>query len=307
YEGDRNSYNKRGDILGQKRRITQDNDKAKRMLKNKTEDELWEISRNCQDPNQRDAAVALNIKYTAESKRAAIIQKVWEGIYGGTVWGAQHIHWVPVAGLSYSIGEGLYVTATGDIETYNFNDLSADAYYRNWQKRQGIAIGSTAAAAAGAYHLGLTGTEPVIVVAGELLSKLPGEPTPSEEEAPEDPRLKEGFSTGAEAEEYMREVTLKGKAVPHGMKTSLGMRYLDGLDNNRIAHEAKTGYVTFRYELERQILKDAELFREGYVEGVVWHFYRSAYAKANGKPDIGAHDNVILFLMENKIEYIIHG
>ena len=82
--------------------------------------------------------------------------------------------------------------------------------------------------------------------------------------------------------------------------TSLGARYIDQLANN-IAHESKVGYTTLTERIMIQIQKDVELISKGVIDGSVWHFFEST---VNGKK--GASEELIKYLIEKGIEYIIH-
>jgi hypothetical protein len=76
--------------------------------------------------------------------------------------------------------------------------------------------------------------------------------------------------------------------------TSLGKRTPDYIVDG-VAHESKAGVnVKLTEVIKNQILKDAELLREGEVKGVVWHFWQ------------GADGSVLDFLNQHGIPYIIH-
>lgn len=92
---------------------------------------------------------------------------------------------------------------------------------------------------------------------------------------------------------------LGGQSQVH-FPTSLGSRYVDQLVEN-IAHESKVGYATLTSSSRLQIAKDAELVREGFIDGATWNFFRSP---ATGK--IGASQPLLNELNMNNINYIIH-
>lgn len=79
-----------------------------------------------------------------------------------------------------------------------------------------------------------------------------------------------------------------------------GGHYVDQLANN-IAHEAKVGYTCLSKRVKIQILKDAYLKENGFVDDVVWEFFKS---DATGR--IGATKALKDFLTSNGIKYIIH-
>ncbi len=56
--------------------------------------------------------------------------------------------------------------------------------------------------------------------------------------------------------------------------TSMGKRVIDNLTDSGIAQEAKVGYNSLTDSVT-QALKDIELFNEGVIEGVEWHFFKS--------------------------------
>jgi filamentous hemagglutinin len=72
------------------------------------------------------------------------------------------------------------------------------------------------------------------------------------------------------------------------LRTTLGLRVVDrvvGFD----AHEAKVGEVMLTTKVKSQILKDAELLREGHFQTYTWHFYRSPVTgKIGPNPDVAA-------------------
>ena len=77
---------------------------------------------------------------------------------------------------------------------------------------------------------------------------------------------------GTPAEKALRRLTNGEKA---GLRTSAGMRYIDSLDDSRIAHEAKVGATGLSDFVGRQVEKDLLLFRDKRINGIQWHFYRS--------------------------------
>ncbi len=79
-----------------------------------------------------------------------------------------------------------------------------------------------------------------------------------------------------------------------GYNTSLGKRFIDRLVNGT-AHEAKAGIdAGLTSTIRTQVLKDAELIATNKVRRVVWHFYQ------------GANQELLDFLAQNGIEYVVH-
>lgn len=78
-------------------------------------------------------------------------------------------------------------------------------------------------------------------------------------------------------------------------------RFIDVLDNYRIAHESKEGYTSLTKFIREQIAKDVELRANGSVDDVVWHFYRSP---ATGQ--VGLSQPLFEELARNGIGIIIH-
>jgi hypothetical protein len=77
-------------------------------------------------------------------------------------------------------------------------------------------------------------------------------------------------------------------------------RYVDVLDSG-IAHESKVGFTKLGDFQRKQIAKDAWLLKNSQVEGVSWHFFRSAETG-----EIGATQELLQALEENGIKYVIH-
>ena len=80
-----------------------------------------------------------------------------------------------------------------------------------------------------------------------------------------------------------------------------GGRYVDQFADG-IAYESKVGYTCLSQRLKTQILKDAWLLQnDPRVNGVVWEFFRS---EITGK--VGASQQLLEFLTDHGIEYVIH-
>lgn len=106
------------------------------------------------------------------------------------------------------------------------------------------------------------------------------------------------YMTGAEGEEELKQL-VGGKSQKH-FSTSIGGRFVDQYSNN-IAHEAKVGYVPLTKRIRTQVEKDAELMRNGDIEGAHWHFFRSG---VTGK--IGPSAPLRNLLEEHGIKYTIY-
>ena len=104
--------------------------------------------------------------------------------------------------------------------------------------------------------------------------------------------------TGEEAlqAEHQGEPHVYFQTYVNGVK---GGRYVDLLADG-VAYEAKVGYTCLSQRIKNQILKDVYLM-EGDVKTVVWEFYRS---EITGR--VGATPQLLEFLQENGIQYIIH-
>ena len=76
-------------------------------------------------------------------------------------------------------------------------------------------------------------------------------------------------------------------------------RDVDIVDGNGVLHEVKSGYVSLRSSVSRQIHKDALLRANG--EQVVWHFVASGRSGS-----MGADPAVLDLLDDNGISYVIH-
>lgn len=110
-----------------------------------------------------------------------------------------------------------------------------------------------------------------------------------------------GFRLFTEAEEWLAQCF--GGRSQQFFKTSRGLRVVDQLAD-RVAHEAKMGYVAWSSRILEQIRRDVAISKEfpDKVEKVCWHFFRSANT---GK--IGADARVLAELAKNNIRYIIYG
>lgn len=76
-------------------------------------------------------------------------------------------------------------------------------------------------------------------------------------------------------------------------------RHVDIVDGSGVLHEVKSGYVSLRSSISRQIVKDAMLKAQG--RDVVWHFVASGRSGS-----MGADPRVLDLLDENGISYVIH-
>ncbi len=110
--------------------------------------------------------------------------------------------------------------------------------------------------------------------------------------------MKKGFSTGKAGEEYLAKL-VGGKSQKY-FQTSRGGRFIDQFSKG-VAHESKVGYTSLSSRVKTQVLKDAELLKNGQINKSVWHFYKSS---VTGK--IGPTKPLKNFLSNNKIKYKIH-
>jgi hypothetical protein len=117
-----------------------------------------------------------------------------------------------------------------------------------------------------------------------LRQLLPGEAQPVD------------IRTEAQAKAYLQQLLHAPKAR---LSTSYGERFIDVLDADGFAHEAK--YTVNKADTELQIKKDAELIRSGQVKGVVWHFF---LLKNKGKFD--TTPALLRELEENGIMVVYH-
>lgn len=106
------------------------------------------------------------------------------------------------------------------------------------------------------------------------------------------------FKTGKDGERYLAE--LVGGDSQVYFKTSQGGRYIDQLSDG-IAYESKVGYTSLTEFVRKQVLKDAELIKTGQINGAQWNFFTS---DVTGK--IGASKQLLEFLEQNGIKYVIH-
>jgi filamentous hemagglutinin len=89
---------------------------------------------------------------------------------------------------------------------------------------------------------------------------------------------------------------------PASFKTSDGTyRFVDNFSEG-VARESKAGRISFGRSIRRQVAKDAELLKDGAVESVEWHFFKSP---TTGKS--GPTESLREALEEAGITIIIHG
>jgi hypothetical protein len=114
------------------------------------------------------------------------------------------------------------------------------------------------------------------------------------------PRL--GFASGWKAAENAVAGLVSPPAQQQVYRRVTGFpigRHVDIVDGNGVLHEVKSGYVSLRSSISRQIHKDALLRADG--EQVVWHFVGSGRSGS-----IGADPAILDLLDENGISYVIH-
>jgi len=86
-------------------------------------------------------------------------------------------------------------------------------------------------------------------------------------------------ATGRIGEQWLAD-NIGGQSQSY-FRTSLGPRYVDQFANG-IAYESKVGYQSFTPTIQKQIAKDSELFNNGRVDDVQWHFFKSPVTGLGG-------------------------
>lgn len=136
-------------------------------------------------------------------------------------------------------------------------------------------------------------------------------PTPKPKPTPKSKLPAKGFKSGAAGEKFLNDYVggighkvyknvrvydhKKGKWVKE-------KRIVDAyVPKTRVAHESKVGYTSLSNFVRKQIDKDAALRKAGQVDGVKWHFFKSA---KTGK--IGATKNLREYLKKKKVPYQYH-
>ncbi|NBI27862.1 TadE/TadG family type IV pilus assembly protein [Chengkuizengella marina] len=106
------------------------------------------------------------------------------------------------------------------------------------------------------------------------------------------------FAKHGDAAIYLEKLVKGNKYKLH---TSYGIRKIDALDSNGIAHQA---YLTFNEnQLRSQMVKDIELLNNGEeVRGVIWHFFR----KHNQTVTVGPSKAFVSELESKGIVVVIH-
>lgn len=124
---------------------------------------------------------------------------------------------------------------------------------------------------------------------------------PSKPQKPSTPKPpKKGFKNGAEGEKFLNKL-VKGNGHKT-FDTTKGKRIVDVYVNKtKWAHESKVGYASKTKFIKKQVDKDVLLLKKKRVEGVKWHFFRSA---KTGK--VGASKPLLKYLNEKKVPYQIH-
>jgi hypothetical protein len=116
------------------------------------------------------------------------------------------------------------------------------------------------------------------------------------------------FETGAEGEEYLRDITGGKKTwvrdIPikiNEARNRLPVREVDSLANFT-AHESKVGFVNYSEKVAWQILKDRAIVRNNVnnITSAQWHFYRSSVTG-----EAGAAPKVLRLLERSGIPYTI--
>jgi Flp pilus assembly pilin Flp len=89
------------------------------------------------------------------------------------------------------------------------------------------------------------------------------------------------FRYHAEAVRYMQAL-VSGKPKRITTRETGKWRLIDALDKHGVAHQAYIGSKRVGKDITKQMQKDAELIRDGKVNGVVWHFFRRTGDKQSG-------------------------
>lgn len=126
---------------------------------------------------------------------------------------------------------------------------------------------------------------------------------PKPKPKPKKPTLpKNGFKTGAAGEVYLNKLLKADGHKTYATTKTLGKRVVDAyVKKDNWGHESKVGYASKTKFIEKQIKKDAWLVKEDVLDGVKWHFFKSA---KTGK--VGASKPLRAYLKKNKIPYEIH-
>jgi hypothetical protein len=106
------------------------------------------------------------------------------------------------------------------------------------------------------------------------------------------------FRVHSEAVKYLRAL-VRGKEQRVPTQENGKWRLLDAMDKHDVAHQAYIGPKSLNNDVRNQMLKDAELIRQGKVKGVVWHFFRrtgesSAGPSASLKRELQKHGIIIV-------------
>ncbi|PRS29950.1 hypothetical protein [Bacillus pumilus] len=134
-------------------------------------------------------------------------------------------------------------------------------------------------------------------------------PTPKPTAKPKLPA--KGFKSGAAGEKFLNDYV---GGVGHKVYKNVRVydhkkgkwvkekRIVDAyVPSTRVAHESKVGYTSLSNFVRKQIDKDVALRKAGQVDGVKWHFFKSA---KTGK--IGATKNLREYLKKKKVPYQYH-
>lgn len=136
-------------------------------------------------------------------------------------------------------------------------------------------------------------------------------PTPKPKPTPKSKLPAKGFKSGAAGEKFLNDYV---GGVGHKVYKNVRVydhkkgkwvkekRIVDAyVPKTRVAHESKVGYTSLSNFVRKQIDKDAALRKAGQVDGVKWHFFKSA---KTGK--IGATKNLREYLKKKKVPYQYH-
>jgi hypothetical protein len=106
------------------------------------------------------------------------------------------------------------------------------------------------------------------------------------------------FQHHTEAVKYLRAL-VRGKEQRMPTQSNGKWRLLDAVDKHGVVHQAYIGPKSLNKDVTSQMLKDAELIREGKVSGIVWHFFRrtgdsSAGPSASLKRELQKHGIIVV-------------
>lgn len=109
------------------------------------------------------------------------------------------------------------------------------------------------------------------------------------------------FAHHAEAVKYVRSL-VRGQERRIATKETGHWRLIDAMDRYGVAHQTYIGPKHTAKDVTDQMLKDAELIRDGKLNGVVWHFFRRT-----GDADSGPSPSLRSQLESRGIMVVVHS